>query len=286
MSLSFILLILYRNKKNIKNQKLNNNQTKNKYKLEYTNQYEDIIYDKFKYILISSIIDFIVTILFYEFCMEIDLNMWEFDILFIYLFSYMFFKLKIYRHQYLSIIIIILVGILLDIIADNYNVSSDKIIPIIIKYICEIIFSLGIVINKYTMEKKFCPSYELCFFQGIITFFFYLIFTIIATYFDFFDNFEKFYEDFKNCKLKESLIFVLVMILHFIINLCIFVTIEKTTSFHFLIILVLGQLAPYFEKLIDSKSNKIINIIIIIGLCFILFMVFVFIEIIILNFSG
>ena len=80
--------------------------------------------------------------------------------------------------------------------------------------------------------------------------------------------------------------FLLVMILHFITNLCIFATIEKTTSFHFMIILVLGQLAPYFKKLIDSKSNKIITIIIIVGFCFILFMVLIFIEIIELNFFG
>ena len=285
MSLSFILLIIYRNKDNAKILKLNNNK-KLKYELEYTNQYEDIIYDKFKFILIASVIDFIVTILLYEFCMDIGLNMWIFDILFIYLFSFIIFKLKVYKHQYISIIIIIFVGIILDIIADNYNLSSDEIFPIIIKYICEIVFSLGIVINKYTMEKKFCPSYELCFYQGIITFILYFIFALFTTYFTFINNFEKYYKDFKNCKLKESLMFLLVMILHFITNLCIFATIEKTTSFHFMIILVIGQLAPYFKKLIDSKSNKIITIITIVGLCFILFMVLIFIEIIELNFFG
>ena len=274
MSLSFILILVYRNKDNNKLQTLNTNKTKLHYELEYTDKYEDIIYDKFKYILITSVIDFIITILLYEFCMDIGLNMWIFDILFIYLFSFIIFKLKIYKHQYISIIIIILLGIMLDFIADNYNVSYDKIFPIIMKFICEIFFSLGIVINKYTMEQKFCPSYELCFYQGIITFIFYFIFSLITTYFKFFDNFDKYYKDFKNCKLKETLMFLFVMILHFITNLCIFATIEKTTSFHFMIILVLGQLAPYFKKLIDSKSNKIIIIITIVGLCFILFFEF------------
>ena len=75
------------------------------------------------------------------------------------------------------------------------------------------------------------------------------------------------------------------MILQFIINLCVFATIEKTTSFHFLIILILGQLAPY-RKIKNSKNKIKINIIIIFGLCFILFMTLIFNEIIILNCCG
>jgi hypothetical protein len=96
------------------------------------------------------------------------------DILFIYLFSYFLFKMKIYCHQYISILLIILTGIILDVILGNYNFS--KILKIMIKLFCEIIFSFSIIINKYTMEKKFCPSYELCFYQGVILLFFILFF--------------------------------------------------------------------------------------------------------------
>ena len=157
--------------------------------------------------------------------------------------------------------------------------------PIIIKFICEIIISLGLVINKYTMEKKFCTSYYLCFYQGIITFILYFILLLFATYFNFFDNFRKYYNDIKNDKLKESLIFFLEIIIQFIINICIFATIEKTTTFHIIIILIIGQLAPY-KRLKGSKTKIKKNIIIIAGLCFILFMTLIFNEIIILNCYG
>ena len=283
MSLSFILLILYRNKDN-KNQNQNSNQ-KLKYELEYSNQYQNITYDKYKYILLTSVLDFTQTLLLYEFCNNIGINFWIFDILFIYLFSFLIFKIKIYSHQYISIIIIIIVGIALDIFDDRYKKVSGKILPIIIKFICEIIISLGLVINKYTMEKKFCTSYYLCFYQGIITFILYFILLLFATYFNFFDNFRKYYNDIKNDKLKESLIFFLEIIIQFIINICIFATIEKTTTFHIIIILIIGQLAPY-KRLKGSKTKIKKNIIIIAGLCFILFMTLIFNEIIILNCYG
>ena len=284
MILSFILLILYKSKDNDKIKTINRNSIE-KYELEYTNQYEDIIYDKFKFIILSAILDFIQTILMIKFCRSIGLNMWIFDILFIYLFSFLISKLKIYSHQYISIIIIFLVGIIIDIILDNYEGFYDKKYRIIIKLICEILISLGIVIDKYAMEKKFCPSYELCFYHGIITFILFFILLLFATYLNFLDSFKNYFEEIKDNKLKESLIFLLVIILQFIINLCIFATIEKTTSFHFLIILILGQLAPY-RRITNSKSKIKINIIIIVLLCFILFMTLIFNEIIILNCCG
>ena len=284
MSLAIILLILYKSKDNDNIKSINQNK-KAKYELEYRNQYKYIIYGKFKFIILTSIIDFIQTILMIKFCRGIGLNMWIFDILFIYLFSFLISKLKIYSHQYISIIIIFLVGIIIDIILDNYEGFYDKKYRVIIKLICEIFISLGIVLDKYTMEKKFCRSYELCFYHGIINFILFFILLIFATYLNFFDSFKNYFEEIKDNKLKESLIFLLVIILQFIINLCIFATIEKTTSFHFLIILILGQLGPY-RKIKNSKNKIKINIIIIALLCFILFMTLIFNEIIILNCCG
>ena len=251
MCLSFILLIIYKFKDNDKNKIINQNI---KYELEYTNQYENIIYGKFKLIILTSIIDFIQTILVIKFGRGLGVNMWIFDILFIYLFSFLIFKLKIYSHQYLSIIFIILVGITLDIILGNYDDFLDKKYPILIKLVCEILISFGIVINKYTMEKKFCPSYELCFYHGIITFILFFILLLFATYLNFFDSYDKYFEEIKENKLKELLILLLAIISQFIFNLCVFATIEKTTSFHFMIILILGQLAPY-KKIKDLKSE-------------------------------
>ena len=291
MSLSFILLILYRNKKN-KNLKLNKlnilniNRIEHAYEIIHRRQYKKIRTQKFKYIILSSVLDFIQTLFLNGFSKNVGLNIWIFDILFIYLFSYLILKFKIYKHQYISISVIIFIGIILNIIGlIHNNYSHKKYHRIIIKFICEIIFSLRIVINKYTIEKKFGSSYELCFFQGIITLGLLLIFSLFAIFLNLSNDFKNYFNEFKDKKLKESLIFLSVLIIQFIYNLCIFVTIDKANAFHIMIIIIIGHLAPYFKGLIDSESNMI-DIIIIIGLILILFMALIFNEIIILNFCA
>ena len=289
MCLSVILLLIYKkkNKEEIFGSNNKNSKKNIKFELVYTNEYENISYNKFQYIFFSSILDFIITILICEFCLKIELNMWFFDILFIYLLSFLLFHIKIYRHQIISILIIIIAGIILDIMSNNYEFSYDTIIPLIIKFICEIFLSFIVILNKYTMEKKFCPAYELCFYQGLFTFIFYAIFSIFTTIFDFFDNYKRYFNDInKDNKTKEILMVILIMILNFIYNIFIFATIEKTTSFHIMIVIIIGELAPYIKKLFTSETSKMINIIFIIDLCFIFFITLIFNEIIILNFCG
>ena len=202
------------------------------------------------------------------------------------MFSYLILKFRIYKHQYISIYIIIFIGIILNIVGIIHNnYSYKKYHCIIIRFICEIIFSLRIVINKYTMDKKFVSPYELCFFQGIMTLGLLLIFSSFAIFLNFSNDFKNYFNEFKDKKLKESFIFLFVLIIQFIYNLCIFVTIYKTDAFHMMIIIIIGHLAPYFKGLIYAKCN-IIEIIIIIGLIIILFMGLIFNEIIILNFCG
>ena len=276
MSLSFIFIIIFHIKYKKKRMNIK--------RLKYAN-YKYINYRKFKYIFLTSVLDFIQSFISNEFCKKIELNMWIFDILFIYLFSFLFLNFEIYRHQHISMLIIILIGILLIIITDNYENNSDKKYRIIIKFICEIIFSLRIVINKYTMVKNICFSYEVCFFQGIIAFILYLIFSLIVIFLHLSNHFENYFNEFKDNKLKESLIFLLIIIIQFIFNICIFETIERMNSFYIMIIIIIGHLVFYFKKLIVYKNN-IINIINIVGLCLILFMTLIFNEIIILNFCG
>ena len=38
------------------------------------------------------------------------------------------------------------------------------------------------IINKYTMEAKFCSIFEICFYQGIIGLILYLILLVISKY--------------------------------------------------------------------------------------------------------
>ena len=73
-------------------------------------------------------------------------------------------KTKLYRHQYISIISIIILGIFLNINeafkTDTKNTSGAFEITMI--FVSEICFSLLIVIEKYNMEKNYCSPYQIC----------------------------------------------------------------------------------------------------------------------------
>ena len=285
MSLSFILLLSYK-KKQIKDRILKKPKVKShNIELEYRDQYKEIRNNKFKYILLSSFIDFIITILICSFCIGLGIKLWTLDILFIYIFSFIIFRIKIYRHHYISSLIIVLFGTILNIIDNRYLISNETINPILIKLFCEYLLSFGLVVNKYTIEKMFCSSFELCFYQGVITLILYTILLILEQYFNFLgDDFTKYCQDFKDAALKETFMFLLFMILIFFKNIFIFATIEKMTPFHYLIILVIGELSSSIKNIIDKSIIE--NILIIICFCIITFMILVFNEIIELKCYG
>lgn len=278
MSLSFILLIIYKCKN--KSQKIESSNLK----LNITEKKEKRP-NKFKYILLTVILDFIETILVNKFCKDVDIHLWIFDILFVCLFSYLIFNIKIYRHHYLSIIIIILTGIILDSIEGLYKDFFKRIVPIIIKFFLEITMSFDIIINKYIMEKLYTSTYEMCFYIGISGLVLYSILLVISKYYNFLDDFFKVYKT-KNFGNKDILIFSGFIINKLIYNLFMLITIKNSSSCHFLIILIIGELAPYIQKLIKGNSDLKINITIIVGLCFVLFMTLVFNEVIELNCFG
>ena len=108
---------------------------------------------------------------------------------------------------------------------------------------------------------------------------------ILEQYFNFLgDDFTKYCQDFKNSVLKETFMFLLFMILIFFKNIFIFATIEKMTPFHYLIILVIGELSSSIKNIIDKSIIE--NILIIICFCIITFMILVFNEIIELKCYG
>jgi hypothetical protein len=122
MSLSFIFLIIHKtalknNKKEImqkKIKKVNKNKSLS-LELEYNDQFEAINYNKYKYFLLTSIIDFGQTILSFKFYYFVEIKIWFCDILFLSTFSYFIFKRKLYFHHSICIILIIFTGFTLDI---------------------------------------------------------------------------------------------------------------------------------------------------------------------------
>ncbi len=121
MIFALIPYLIFKNRnKQVNNTYDNSNLKKNESKLNI-----DLIYDessntiktnKYRYIILSSICDFIQTLLYNLFTIKCVYNTWFFDITFISLFAYLFLKMKLYKHQYISMIIIIIFGLGLNII--------------------------------------------------------------------------------------------------------------------------------------------------------------------------
>ena len=115
MSLSFFLFLIYKTKiKSPKNGNNNNIKSALLIELEYNDQLEIIKYHKYLYILITAILIFLLNIASDIYIPKVRVNFWTFDIVFIFLFSYAIFRIKIYKHQYICIIIFIVTGIMFD----------------------------------------------------------------------------------------------------------------------------------------------------------------------------
>ena len=161
MILAFIPYLIrnYRSKKSYINPDIFPNESKLNIKLIFHNDiFKKTRFNKYKYIVIASIFDFISTLLSYVFCMNVVYNLWIFDIIFISIFSYFILGSKFYRHQYLSMIIILVLGFILNIIEYiklDESENSFSLIDVFIKFLTEIFFCLTIVIIKYNLEKNY-----------------------------------------------------------------------------------------------------------------------------------
>jgi hypothetical protein len=124
----------------------------------------------------------------------------------------------------------------------------------------------------------------MCFYAGFFGFILYTILLIVSKYTFFLDDF---FVKYNKYGIKDAIIFIFFIISKLIFNLFMLITIKNTTSCHFLIILIFGELEPYIQELIEGKNKDTkITITIIIGLCFILFMTLVFNEVFEFNCFG
>ena len=99
-----------------------------------------------KYIILffCGFLDFFQKILVFMFSYSLSNNLWTFNIVFLNIFTFMLYKIEIYKHQYFSSIIIILLGIILNVINLRNMKLSD--LPILfLSIIIEIAYSLAIV---------------------------------------------------------------------------------------------------------------------------------------------
>lgn len=268
LCLSFFCCIFFRigNKKPIENKELS--------KME-----------KFFWILLTSILDFIDYIIY--FYNKIDpgehLTLWSSNLLLVVLFSYWLLKMKFYKHHYLSLFTIIIFGVTYNVLLANIFGFAKSYILYIIYFFAESIFNILFVIYKFFMFNKYMQSYEMLFLQGLIELVLGIISLVITTnYFNTFDDYHSYVESLDNL---EVFLFILLIFIHFLAYLIIYIIINNFTPFHLLLLDILSQFILIFVGK-DLKSEIYSTILSSIFFICCVFMILVFIEIIQLNFCG
>jgi hypothetical protein len=251
---------------------------KNQQALKYMNKSEAkrIIAGKWGFIFLAVMIYFVNQI-FFVLTIKVHSNTTILNILITSLFYYLIFKIKLYRHHYLSIILIIIVGFIIDIILGNLLFDIDNNLGLFFfRLLREVLFSLSSVVDKYILEKKFGSVYEILLTNGVITSTLFIIFAIIDHNFFGIYNYEEYFNNFDT---TELLVASGVIITQLGLNVSILFTNKNNSPCHIFIIFIFGQLAYY----IDFSGN---NAIVIFCLIIILFLSFVFNEILEINFLG
>ena len=238
---------------------------------------QEIIKSALKFIFLSGII-FTINQFLYVLTSKIKSDTYILCILVIAIFLYIFLKIKLYRHHYLSIILIIITGLIMDFVLENLYIDITTNLGLLfLRILREIIYSLTTVIDKYIMEKKLVSPYQILLCDGLITLIIFIIFAVFDYYFlNFFDEYDNYFTNFNNI---ELIVIFGVLITQFFLNLFLLVTIKVNSPCHIFIIYVLGQFAYY----IDFSEKAII-----VSCCLILILFFslIFNEMIEINFFG
>ena len=288
---SFIVIpyIIYRKRSKgralinaINNIDSNEEEKKFEYIYEEPHDIKDDVRYKELYIILISIIFFINYSMFiYTF--PVKSNIWITYILFTSIFYYLIFKAKLYNYHYLSIIIILLTGFIIDIVQANFqndweSNEPEREVGFIFSIVRVILLSFNYVIIKYTIEKKFASPYEIGAYSGIIDLILFIIFALLD--YKFFNLNPYNYDYFEDFDAKTIFYFLCLMVTNLGIFLCCLIIVKNNTPCHIFIMFIIGQTAYFTQEIGDYI------IVVIIGLIIMLFFSLVFNEIIELNFCG
>jgi len=99
--------------------------------------------------ILSAIIYFIQGII-YSYTIKVQANTWIWDILITSLLYYWLFKVKLYKHHYVSMILIILIGLIIDLAFENLqNDVKKNLLLLFLRILRQILLASTDVINKY-----------------------------------------------------------------------------------------------------------------------------------------
>ena len=300
LCLSFILLLIYkkRNKKKIRSDIEQNNLIT----LAAPNQQKVVsisIIEKFLLFSLVAGIDYLsmtIAALFWSGNVNY-INDWPIIIIFMALFSYLILKVKLYKHHYLSMITIIILGILYNLMMNVFTKEnmSNNYQFFIAFFITEIINAFIYFLYKYYMLIKFLISFEILFYQGLIELLFGIITLIITTSIDKEDNFFVFCKDLNNdeYKPKQILLCVALIVVNFLNTSLVITIIDYFSPFYTFLSNALSDFLFFFLYLYEyhliAQGEPLEAYVIILCVLFLIlciFMTLVYIEIIQLNFCG
>jgi len=248
---------------------------------------------KIIFICIAILLDFMQTVIATFFYVKTKLNLWNFDIIILGIFSRIILKISLNRHQFVSIVSIFILSLIMNLVIVEGETDSYF---NILSFVCQIILDLQVVIHKLIIENYASTPSEICFCEGVVNLFLYILFLSIFSnikipeeYNYIFNNnllnctgtfyLDNFPEYVNKINIKEIFVALGFLILNGILNLIILTTIKLFTPFHFIIVLVIGE----FEKILYEydKWKTYIELFIV---CIIFFMILIFNEIIELHF--
>jgi len=282
---------------------------KNKYKslkinYEYNDELKDITNIKLYKLIFISIVEYIQNfLLFYgyvKFPTNSNIFLWNIDILSIHFLSKCFLSSSIHRHHILCLVIFSFMDIYISIIVittPNFNYWQ------ILFLICNnFLYSFKLVYNRRLMEYNFISPYKLCYTIGLINLIISIFALIILTYFDekydipegykaYIDNLFEYLSKVSNeslpSRLKEIVFAFLYIISVGLNNIFLFLTIIFLSPYHYLMTKILLSIGVSIVFMI--MFNNLISYFSIISLfiyAFSLFILFIFLEIIELNFCN
>ena len=250
---------------------------------------------KYLILLACAFLDFAQKFLSFFLKKLIINNIWMFNIIFISLFDYLIMKAKLYRHQYISCIIIVLIGIaatVVGLLGDNERITVKLFLCIGI----EIMYSLAIVLAKFLMDHRACSPFDVTFYEGIFALIVNSILLAIFTNIPITNEdgkldkilklteyngkiyIDHFIAAFKDMQVVEVFFFILSAFGRLISNLFGHIIVKHYTSSHIILVLILGEIGLAFKEKHEWKEIVQFSLFV-----FALFILLIFTEIIEIN---
>ena len=287
LSLSFIWLIIYKirtKRRNIKEHILPK-ENKDEVANAHFHQKQITNKEKFLWILLASSINYFAYVFFCIYWVNYFncLNSWGITLICMSLFSSLILKIKLYKHHYLGIIVVVVLGFTYNLVSEKFTEENFKknYDSYLIQFMTECLISLMNVLYKYLIEKKLIISYEILFFEGLFDFLFGIITLIITTKIGVLDNFWDFIDQIDK---KEILLIIAITVVQFLLYSIEMVIIDMFSPFHILLINIIREYILYFVYFEPALIFEPIYVCV--GICFSIFMILVFIEVVELNFCG